>query len=109
MRNQSVDQLIQKLKKIRIQETQVLNQLEEARARETTDSLPRVHTLHTDHNPFEKGDRVKIFNKIRLPGGRTPTNDDRIAIVTNVVEDKVYFTTLNGTKTWRLHKNLRSN
>ena len=109
MKNQSVDQLIQKLKEIRIQETQVLDQLEEARVRETRDNASQAPILHVDHNPFEKGDRVKISNKIRLPGGRTPTNGDRIAVVTDVVEDKVYFTTLNGTKTLRLYKNLRSN
>ena len=109
MSNQSVDQLIQKLKKIRIQETQVLNQIEEARLRETTDSLHQVPIVHPGHNPFKKGDRVKISNKIRLPGGRTPTNDDRVAVVTDVVKDKVYFTTFNGTKTWRLYKNLRPN
>ena len=104
MKNQSVDQLIQKLKEIRIQETQVLDQLEEARVRETRDNASQV-----DHNPYEKGDRVKISNKIRLPGGRTPTNGDCVAIVTDVVEDKVYFTILNGNKTWRLSKNLRAN
>ena len=106
MSNQSVDKLIQELKKIRIQETKIVSQLEEARSRETCRAL-QAPTITTNPNPFEKGDRVKIINKVRLPKGRTATNDDRLAVVTVVEGDKVYFTTNNGTKTWRLHKNLR--
>ena len=100
MKNQSVDQLIQELKKIRIQETQVLNQLEVARARETS--------VIADPNPFKEGDQIRITNRIRLTRGRTVTDGDRLAVVTDIQGDKVYFITKNGTKTWRLHKNVRT-
>ena len=100
MRNKSVDELIQELKIIRIQETQILNQHEEARTRETSDRSP---------NPFKEGDHIKVTNNVRLPRGRTVTDGDRLAVVTDIQGDKVYFTTSNGTKTWRLRKNIVPN
>ena len=106
MSNQTVDQLIQKLKEIRKQETKVLDQLEKARSQETHRAL-QAPTINTNPNIFKKGDEVNITNKIRLPKGRTVTSNDRLAVVSNTRGDKVYFTTNNGTKTWRLYKNLQ--
>ena len=108
MKNLSVDQLIQKLKQIRIQETEVLEQLEEARARETTSRSPQVPPATADPNLFEEGDQIRITNKVRLPRGRAVTDGDRLAVVTDIQGDKVYFITNNGTKTWRLFKNIRT-
>ena len=106
MSNRTVDQLIQKLKEIRIQETKVLDQLEKARSQETHRAL-QAPTINTNSNIFKKGDEVNITNKIRLPKGRTVTSNDHLAVVSNTRGDKVYFTTNNGTKTWRLYKNLQ--
>ena len=106
MSNQTVDRLIQKLNEIRIQETKVLDQLEKARSQEAHRAL-QAPTINTNPNIFKKGDEVNITKKIRLPNGRTVTSNDRLAIVSNTRGEKVYFTTNNGTKTWRLYKNLK--
>ena len=106
---ETVDQLIRKLKEIKVQESKILDQLEEARSRETRRAR-QASIVTADPNPFKKGDQVKILNKIRLPKskqGRPATSDDRIAVVTDIKGDKVHFIIDNGTKTWRLHKNLQ--
>ena len=51
----SVDQLIQKLKEIKIQESKILNQLEEARSRETRRAR-QAHIITAGPSPFKKGD-----------------------------------------------------
>jgi hypothetical protein len=57
---------------------------------------------------FEIGDKVVITNKIKPRSNRHVVNEkDRIAIVTRVTDERVFFRTLNGNQTWRAPHNLR--
>lgn len=98
--------LIKKLKDLRVQETGLLRQIEEAyrqRENERNDGDTRTSTYRT-------GDRVYITNRIRRPVSSPDSwtdQDERRATVTRVVNDKVFIKTDNGTETWRANKNLR--
>lgn len=96
MKTPSVDDLISQLQKICIQEATILQQLETVIVTECQDTT------------FTVGDRVRITNCIRLPRGTTVTHFDRYATITCIDRkmNKVHFKTDNGTKTWRLSKNL---
>ena len=52
---ETVDQLIRKLKEIKVQESKILDQLEEARSRETRRAR-QASIITADPNPFKKGD-----------------------------------------------------
>ena len=114
-------QLIEQLKnlklretQLRIQETEIINRLEEINDNRRTNTSSRPQTI-THRNIFEPGDRVQIKNKIKISGPftRKPIEGDRIATVTktrrdaNGEIDKVYILTDNGLTTWRLPKNLQ--
>ena len=103
MRTKTVDELIQNLLDLRLVETSILRQLEEARRRETG----RAFLPHPDLNLIVVGDRVKITNRVLNPKGCEVTKRDRLATVTRLDEGKVFFTTDNGTNTWRLPRNLQ--
>ena len=103
MRTKTVDELIKDLLQLRLVETALLRQLEEARRLETG----RATLPHPDLNLIVVGDRVKITNRVRNPKGGEVTKQDRFATVTRLHEGKVYFTTDNGTNTWRLPRNLQ--
>jgi len=60
-------------------------------------------------DPFIRGQRVHIHNKVRRRQGQPPVNKaDRLATVTDYdrLLDKVSIVTDNGFHTWRLSKNL---
>ena len=100
MSNKSVDQLIQRLKQLKVEEPIVIQQLEEAR---------RTKTGQTDHphiGDIVIDNRVKITNRVRNLKGINVTNADRLKTVTCTDKKKIYFTTDNDTETWRLPKNL---
>jgi len=78
------------------------DQLEAARRLETG----RATVPHPDLNLIVVGDRVKITNRVRNPKGGEVTKRDRLGTVTRLHEGKVFFTTDNGTNTWRLPRNL---
>ena len=99
----SVNELIEKLKQIHIQETNILEQIEIAIEAE------RLQGSDTQESHFAVKDRVIITNHVRAPKGEFITPSNRHRKVTRVVREtnQVYFTTNNGTKTWRLAKNLK--
>lgn len=97
--------LIKQLKRLKVREARILEQLEAAN-----------EVQHADHPvqppSFEIGDRVRITNRVRRPANwdeRVRWNDReaRNATVTGLSDGKVYFTTNNGTQTRRLPQNLR--
>ena len=102
MKTKSVDELIKKLLELQLVETSLLRQLEEARRIKTG----RAILPHPDLNLIIFGDRVKITNRVCNPKGGQVTKWDMLATVIRLDEGKVYFTTGNGTDTWRLPKNL---
>jgi hypothetical protein len=92
--------LIEELKDLRVQETNLLRQIEEANRQRESNTRPT----------YQVGDRVYITSRIRRPAfaPRAWTEyNERRATVTKVVGGKVFIETDNGTKTWRTDKNLR--
>lgn len=97
------DQLIQQLKNLQIQQAQAIARLEALN--KSSDDTQRT---------FNKGDRVRIKNRIKASiFTKMLTEDgDRMATVTrtridkNGKIDKVFILTDNGLATYRLPKNL---
>mgnify|MGYP000373522218 CR=1 FL=1 len=108
MPTESVDQLIEQLKDLKLQESVVLEKLSRARAKEKAqdrnDRAPRSTT-------YEPGDRVRIINTVKVPFTRSVNARDKTATVRythpqNEQLIKVFIITDNGFKTWRLEKNI---
>lgn len=106
MRNtNNVAALIEQLKRLKVREARILEQLEAENDLQRVDHFVQPPT-------FEIGDRVRITNRVRRPANwdeRIPWNERhaRNATVTGIADGKIYFTTDNGTQTWRLPQNLR--
>lgn len=108
----SINDLINQLKRIRLEEARVIEQLELASAREeqarraeriraaqaTRAELARA-TARVGSNVFQPGDRIRITNGVKA--GQLSTG-----VVTKVGVDRVSVTTDDGTNTWRAPKNL---
>ena len=119
---ETLQDLIQQLKSLQLQVQQVVTKIEEVVTKDRGPSTTSVtttataasrhrHLIPAEFHVFKKGDRVRINNKIKLPksAGRTVTEADRLAIVTEVSGERgerVDIRTDNGTKTWRHAKNL---
>ena len=93
MRAPSVNELIKKFKKIRIQETAILEQIE------TTVEAERHQRSDTQEAYVAINNRVIITNRVRALKGRSVTPSNRHRTFTRVVceMNQVYFTTDNGT------------
>jgi hypothetical protein len=100
MPNKTMDKLIEQLKRIRLQESTVLERLTQARRRES----------NVQRTGYVEGNRVRINNTIKAPFGRLANSRDRTATVvhtrTSNNQTKVFIRTDNGDKTWQLEKNL---
>jgi hypothetical protein len=101
----SIQELIEQLKRIRIQEARIIEQIERTSVREeqtrraerTRPSTPADGDwLPVD---FQIGDRVRITNNVRAGQTRTAT-------VTKVNTSQISIVTDNGSHTWRVRKNL---
>ena len=108
MPTETVDQLIEQLKRLKVQESAVLEKLSRAREHEKETQ----HRTGTPRNTtFATGDRVRITNAVKVPFTRSANERDKTATVRYTkphnAEIKVFITTDNGFKTWRLEKNLR--
>jgi hypothetical protein len=98
----SLDELIEQLRRIRIQEARLIDQIAEVGAREAQtrhNHRIRVANVHIDGQVFQPGDRVRITNKVRA--GQRPTGT-----VTRVTPGRISLTTDDGSNTWRAPKNL---
>ena len=107
MPTETVDELIRQLKKIKIQEDNVLEKLSQARKQEK-----ETQKKHTQATKYDVGDRVYIQNTVKKPVGRRVNTHNRKAMVLHTKskgnKTKVFIPTDNGDKTWRLEKNLQS-
>jgi putative ribosome biogenesis GTPase RsgA len=108
MPTESVDELIEQLKNLKVQENAVLEKLSRAREQEKAQTRNRTPRNTT----YEPGDRVRITNTVKVPFTRSVNERDRTATVRythpqNEQLIKVFIITDNGFKTWRLEKNLR--
>jgi hypothetical protein len=92
--------LIKELKNLRVRETYLLQQIEEANRQRENETK----------EPYQAGDRVYIVSQIRRPAfthDAWTTYNERRATVTRVIGEKVFVRTDNGTETWRTAKNVR--
>jgi len=106
MPTESVDELIEQLKDLKLRESDVLEKLSQARRQER-----ETQKNTTQGTTYGVGDRVYIKNTVKKPIGRSVNANDRKATVlyTKTTADrnvKVFIRTDNGDKTWRLEKNL---
>lgn len=100
MRNTSIGELVEELKRLQVREARIIELIEQR-----TEADYR-------HAALTQGDRVYIKNRVRKPSNWSDTVvwDERVArnaTVTRVDGNKVYFTTDNGVCTWRVFSNLR--
>jgi hypothetical protein len=110
-----IDTLIKELKDLRVQETSLLHQIEEANRqrrirRVDRDARNSKSTESETTQTYQVGDRVYITSRIRRPvftSGTWTGYNERRATVTRVVGEKVYIKTDNEVETWRAAKNLR--
>jgi hypothetical protein len=135
MPTETVDQLIEQLKSLKIQEDAILEKLSRARKHEkeaesrigtkkhekeienrigTTQKHEKEAEYRTGtprNTTFDCGDRVRITNEVRVPFTRSVNARDKTATVrytkSRNEQVKVFITTDNGLKTWRLERNLR--
>lgn len=103
--NELLEQLTRRLRSIRIQETEVLNQIERATARAARElragaAQEPAPVFDADGLPtaYRVGDRVSIINP---SAGQVPHGT-----VTRVTPERVSITLDNGIKTYRLRKNV---
>jgi len=110
-----IDTLIKELKDLRIQETALIHQIEEANRQRGIGQVNRGTCDGKDierdtRTTYQVGDRVYITSRIRRPVFAPATwtgYKERRATVTRIVGEKVYVKTDNDIKTWRAAKNLR--
>ena len=104
MPTESVDELIEQLKSLKVQENEVLEKLSRAREQEKAQTRNRTQGNTT----YEPGDRVRITNTVKVPFTRSANARDRTATVRYTrpynKQIKVFITTDNGFRTWRLEK-----
>jgi hypothetical protein len=103
MTDRKLNELIGKLKVLKIEEASILAQI--AQLNDSVSEEERV-------NGIAKGDRVRVKNRVRKPATWTSTTEwteakERVATVTRVTQDQIHFVTENGTRTWRAPNNVQ--
>jgi hypothetical protein len=104
MERKKIHDLIKELKNLQLREAEITTQIDEANA------VLSGHRGATVEHDFEKGDRVRVTNQVKKP---TNWGDDywnyqqaKVATVTFITTDRIFFVTDNGIKTWRAPRNL---
>ena len=109
--DERINRLIERLREIQLEETELLQQVERINNRRR-ESARRERTNEEPTRPFRVGDRIYVLNRVRRPviAQRSWTAaKERQGTVTGIDwrADKVFYTSDNGTETWRLSKNIR--
>ena len=105
----SVDDLIRRIERLRIEETAPLRRLVQARAAETRGNPQQANQQadRTGAAQFRVGDRVRITNEVRALFGRRVTPADRVGTVCRITEQRVHMRTDSGNTTTRAPHNIR--
>lgn len=108
MSQSDIQAIIERIKFLDIQEEQGRKEKRKLLEELEKKSGPRQSKAPT----LQAGDRVKVLNKVIRPDGAPNTWDkaaEKLAVVrfANEKSDRVAITTDNGTKTWRLRKNVK--
>jgi hypothetical protein len=117
MRNDDdISTLIEELKSLRVRETALLHQIEEANRQRQEDQQDNDGKRGSRSAQQDTGmtyhvqDRVYVVNQIRRPVFAPTTwtgYNKRRAMVMRVTGEKIFIKTNNGTETWQAAKNLR--
>jgi hypothetical protein len=107
MNNESIEELIRQLQELRVQESKVIEKITAATRQQQIE--PDVAERYQKTDTYSVGDKVVVNNRVtrplRAPADWTVFKECR-GTVTDVRNDKVFFVTENGTKTWRSKRNL---
>ena len=108
MQEERVEELINELQALRIRQTAIINEIQQA-IREETGHNGQNDIEEDDVNVrvqgafgFSRGDRVRIKNKVKKPATAGPAwseSRERLATVTKIRVDQVHIRTDNGTMT----------
>jgi hypothetical protein len=110
MEERKLDELIGKLKALKIEEASILAQIADLNASESV--VATAASTEERVNGIARGDRVRIKNRVRKPATWTSKVErteakERVATVTRVTPEQIHFVTENGTQTWRAPNNVR--
>jgi hypothetical protein len=113
--NDTIRNLIEELRQLRLQEQVVLDNLD--RILTNNDNVAaRPVTRLQNHPPepphpldtgFNIGDRIAITNKITKPVNRPANRGDRVGVITKIENRRISIRTNNGNNTWRAPNNIR--
>jgi hypothetical protein len=114
MENKKIQELIKELKRLQLREAAIVSLIEKTNARrnetEVTHGEGVERYIATAEHGVEKGDRIRIKNQVKKPAhwgeDLWEYQQARIATVTFVTADRIYFVTDNGIKTWRAPHNV---
>ena len=103
----NITEIIEELRSLHIRESQLLSKL--AQINEFNEKNKK--TSKTEPHTYQKGDRVRITNRINKFVGKRIVKKDKVGTVTRTSHHsekghKVFLTTDNGLKTWRHSKNI---
>ena len=110
MEERKLDELIGKLKALKIEEASILAQIAGLNASESV--IATAASTEERVNGIARGDRVRIKNRVRKPATWTSKVEwteakERVGTVTRVTPEQIHFVTENGTQTWRAPNNVR--
>jgi hypothetical protein len=106
MAEESVDELIRQLETLRVQEDTLLQQIIQARARESQQGQG-TNSADREAARYYIGDHVRITNPMRGLIGRPVTDRDQVRTVTKITRKRVFLQTDKGVNTNRAPKNLQ--
>jgi hypothetical protein len=108
MAKPSVHELMLKLKAVRLEESEILAEIE--RALPDASAGGQLEDEPMENTPISCGDRIHIKNKVKKPAdwnNNIRWVEERRATVTRVLEGQIHFVTDNGVRTWRAPNNVR--
>ena len=113
MADRKLDELIGKLKVLKIEEASILAQIQDLNTGARLGNGASTNDGNRERvNGIAEGDRVRVKNRVRKPATWTSETEwteakERLATVTRVTKEQIHFVTDNGTRTWRAPNNLR--
>ena len=117
MGDDPTDDLVRELAALRLREAEVVRLLEAARREATRrESRRPAAPIRVDRGSvgvfLSVGDKIIILNPVNKPrnweeGRHWDGGEARLATITRLEGDKVYFSTDNGVNTWRHRRNVK--
>jgi hypothetical protein len=110
MENKKIQELIKELKRLQLREAAIVSLIERTNAGRNDNEVSAERDSVTIEHGIERGDRIRIKNQVKKPVNWGEDfweyQQARVATVTFVTNDRIYFVTDNGIKTWRAPHNV---